>query len=101
MGKRNDLQDILETILESKEVYYQSPGGRQMHYPAILYSRIKPSVSHADNKKYTFTDAYSIIVIDRIPDNPAIRKILDLDYTEYSHHYVADNLNHDVINIYY
>ena len=45
--------------------------------------------------------AYEIIVIDKLPNNEVIDKILELPYSSFDRHYVSDNLNHDVITIYY
>ena len=38
MDSRLKLQELLEKLLESKNVYYQPPESKKMEYPAIKYS---------------------------------------------------------------
>lgn len=101
MASRIELQNLLEKLLGSSEVYYQSPGDNNMNYPAIKYSKSNIKTTYADDKKYSKMTRYEIIVIDRLPDNPVINDILDLPYSSFNRHYKADNLNHDVITLYW
>ena len=101
MGKRVDLHKIFEGLLGSKNVYYQAPETLKMEYPCIRYSKVDIDSKHADNIKYVNTNAYDAVVISKLPDNEVIEKILELPLTSYDRHYVSDNLNHDVIRIYY
>jgi len=101
MATRLDLQNKLQELLGSKHVYYQPPESLKMEYPAIRYSRSDIVSKHADNMNYHNINRYEIIVIDKRPDNEAITKILELPLTSFDRHYVANNLNHDVITIYY
>ena len=72
-----------------------------MEYPAIRYSKATISSRHADDMKYSNFDRYEIIVIDKGPDNEVIQKILELPLSSHDRHYTSNNLNHDVINLYY
>ena len=72
-----------------------------MEYPCIRYSKSDIESTHADNVKYSKHNRYEIIVIDKLPDNEVIQKILDLPYTSFDRHYTSNNLNHDVIVLYY
>lgn len=101
MASRLDLQTKLEELLGSRNVYYQPPESLKMEYPAIRYSKSKIESRYADDARYSSFTRYEIIVIDRKPDNPIIQKILDLPLSSYDRHYAADNLNHDVINLYF
>lgn len=101
MDRRLELQTKLEGLLGSKNVYYQPPESLKMGYPAIRYSKSKISSNHADNAKYSKFTRYEIIVIDNRPDNKVIQKILELPYSSFDRHYISDNLNHDVIELYY
>ncbi len=101
MADRLELQSLLEELLGSKNVYYQPPESVKMQYDAIRYSKKQIDVSHADDRKYSMQDCYELIVIARRPDHPVIKKLLELSYCRYDRHYVADNLNHDVLTIYY
>lgn len=101
MASRLDLQSTLETLLGSRNVYYQPPETLKMEYPCIRYSKSRPDVEHADNMKYINMDCYELIVIDKLPDNEVIQKVLDLPLSSFDRHYTKDNLNHDVITIYF
>lgn len=101
MRRRLELQTKLEELLGSRNVYYQPPESLKMEYPCIRYFRSKPDVKHANNIKYINKGCYEIIVIDKRPDNEVINKILELPYSSYDRHYASDNLNHDVIILYY
>lgn len=101
MPSRLDLQTKLEEILESKNVYYQPPESLKMNYPAIRYSKKKPDVKHADDCVYMKTNCYELIVISKRPDDPVISKLEELPMCELDRHYVSDNLNHDVLTLYY
>ena len=101
MNRRVELQTKLEELLGSRNVYYQPPESVKMEYPCIRYSKNDISSRHADNMKYSNLTQYEIIVIDKKPDNAVIQEILSLPYTSYNRHYAANNLNHDVITIYY
>lgn len=99
--RREELQTKLEKILGSRNVYYQPPNGVKMGYPAIRYSLNDVQKTNADDAAYLKRREYQIIVIDRLPDNPAIEALLDLPYCSYERHYESDNLNHDVLTLYY
>ena len=99
MADRLSLQRTLEELLGSPNVYYQPPASLVMKHPAIRYSKKAINCEHANDKPYLWGDAYEIIVIDGKPDNPVINKILKLPYSSFVTHYVADNLNHDVLNL--
>lgn len=98
---KKSIQEMLEDVFNSRKVYYQPPENVKMEYPAIRYSKSDITSDYADNKKYSMYDVYDVVVIDRKPDNPVIKKLLQLDYSSFIRHYVADNLNHDIIRIYY
>ena len=101
MADRLDLQGLLEELLESRNVYYKPPESIKMQYPAIRYSKKNIQSVYANNSKYLMRDCYELIVISRSPDHPVIKKLLTLPYCSYDRPYVADNLYHDVLTIYY
>lgn len=101
MRTRLDLQTKLEELFESRNVYYQPPENLEIQYPAIVYSKQNIKVKYGDDRKYFNSDGYKITVIDKKPDNPVIKKILDLPYTSYDRNYVSNNMNHDVIIMYF
>ena len=99
MGNRPNIQELLESMLSSKNVYMQPPS--QMEYPAIKYRKKKPKTFYAGNKKYLMRDCFELIVIARLPNNPVIKKLLELPNCEWDRWYAADGLNHDVLTLYY
>lgn len=101
MGTRLDLQSILEEMLGTRNVYYQPAENLQMKYPAIRYQKVDDITYHGDNIKYLNRNCYDITVIDNIPDNEVINKILKMPYSSFDRHYTTNNLNHDVIKLYY
>lgn len=82
-------------------MYYQPPENLKMSYPAIRYTKSKIEGEHANDKRYKNMTRYEIIVIDRNPDNSVIDRLLELPYCSFDRHYKSDNLNHDVLTLYY
>lgn len=101
MASRLELQKLLEKLLGSRNVYYQPPESIMMAYPAIRYTKTKIDSKYANDKKYSKMRCYEIIVIDPNPDNKVIDDILELPYSRHDRHYKSDNLNHDVITLYF
>ena len=101
MASRLNLQNLLEELLESDEVYYNSPESKRMAYPAIVYSKSIIEKESANDGMYHKKTRYEIIVIDTLPDNPVIEKLLDLPYCSHDRTYISDNLHHDVLTLYY
>ena len=101
MNKRLELHNKLVALFCNDHVYYQPPENLNMEYPCIRYSKSNITSRHADNINYVNKTSYEIVVIDKHPDNVVIEKILELPLSSYDRHYISDNLNHDVIRIYY
>ena len=101
MASRLKLQSKLEELLGSKNVYYQPPESIKMEYPAIKYSVDGIDKKTANDTAYLLNKRYQIIVISKKPDHPVINKLLQLPMCRYERHYAADNLNHDVLTLYY
>lgn len=101
MNKRLELHNKLIALFCNDHVYYQPPENLKMEYPCIRYSKSDITSRHADNINYVNKTSYEIVVIDKHPDNVVIEKILELPLSSYDRHYISDNLNHDVIRIYY
>lgn len=99
---RISLHNKFEEILQSNNVYFQSPPDVLMKYPAIRYSIDDIDISHADGINYKQLKRYSVIIIDRNPDSKICDKILDsFEYASFVRFYPADNLNHWVLYIYW
>jgi len=71
-----------------------------MVYPAITYERARANTAHADNESYLVTKQYQLTLISQNPDESAFDAIAALPQCVHERFFVADNLNHDVFNIY-
>lgn len=102
MASRLKLHEELCEILGTRNVYFQSPGRSGMNYPCVKYSHSGVNANHANNKIYKSVDRYELIVIDPDPDSEIYKKILEhFEMCSYDRGYTADNLNHDVLTLYY
>lgn len=101
MASKRELQSKLEELLGSRNVYYNPPESVKMEYPAIRYVKKNIDVKHASNIIHTMKPCYELTVIDTRPDNPIIEKLMKLPYCSYDRPYKANNLNHDVLTLYF
>lgn len=108
MGQRLNLQTLLENLLVTEEepnkilnVYFQPPDNVQMVYPCIVYNRDNADKKFAGNITYLFKKRYQVTVIDSDPDSNIPDKVAALPLCTFSRFFVADNLNHDVFNLYF
>lgn len=101
MAKRIELQALLETILGSRQVYFQPPESIKLSYPCVIYELDTIDSVYADNAKYKKQRRYSVTLIDRNPDSIFIDSILDLPYCSFNKHFKSDNLNHYTFTLYY
>ena len=99
--KRLEFHEILRNILRSDQVYFQAPKNIHITYPAIIYTRGREEIVYADDGRYLTRNRYIVTVIDEDPMSELFDKIADLPYCSHDRFYVADNLNHDVFNIFY
>lgn len=101
MADRLTLQELLEGLLESENVYFQPPSGFQMTYPCIVYELDHMKTDFADNNPYTLGKRYSLTIMDRDPDSVFPDKIAQLPKCSFENFFVSNNLNHYVFNIYF
>lgn len=101
MGQRLDFQTILEEVLGSESVYFQPPNNITMVYPCIVYQRDNAVTLFADDVPYRYEQRYQVTLIDRNPDSAVFMGLVALPRSIFNRHYVVDNLNHDVFNIYF
>jgi hypothetical protein len=99
--QRADLQKMLVGILGSDKVYFQPPPNAQMQYPCIVYKRDALAQDHADSFPYKYRVRYQVIVVDTEPDSDILKKFYELPLCSFERFYTADNLNHDVFNLYF
>lgn len=101
MGTRLQLHSLLQGLVGDGQVYFQPPENIQMSYPAIVYNRNYNTSEFADNGPYRFTLRYQVTVIDADPDSVIPLKIIKLPLSTYVRHFNSDNLNHDIIDVYF
>jgi hypothetical protein len=101
MAPRPELQQILVDLLGSSNVYFQPPPTLVMSYPCIVYKREDMEIRHANDHPYKHMKRYSITVIDRNPDSEIPDKIAELPMVRYDRFYTAENLNHDVFQLFF
>ena len=101
MGSRLDLQNLLEFVLGSRNVYYQPTESVKIKYPAIIYRRNDIDNNFADDIVYMQNHTYQIIVIDADPDSEIVDRVSRLPMCRYDRHYTSDNLNHDIFILNY
>ena len=101
MGLRLDLHDVLKEILGSDHVYFQPPPDVALVYPCIVYQRDLSQTIFADNVPYLNRLRYQVTVIDKDPDSDIPSKVAALPLCLFIRFYTADNLNHDVFNLFF
>jgi hypothetical protein len=97
MGTRLELQAVLELI--TPNVYFQPP--TKMSYPCILYKRDADDTKWADDITYLHKWRYEVTVIDKAPDSLLVDAVRQLPLCKFTRHFVAENLNHDVYNLFF
>lgn len=97
---RVQFQELLKTLLDSDQVYFQPPSNVQMTYPAITYSRAVADSRFAGNKPYRINERFTVTFIDRKPNQAMFDKLIALPLCSHSTSFAADNLNHDVFDIF-
>lgn len=101
MKTQPELQEMLEELLNSPNAYFQPPASMRMQYPAIVYSISDITNLYADNSIYQQHTSYELVVIDQDPNSELVRKVSHLPLCRFVHHYVVDNLNHDVFILFF
>lgn len=101
-SRRLILHDLLKGLVgPSNKVYFQPPPSVVMSYPCIVYKRDSADAQFADNSSYRYTQRYQVTVIDRDPDSPIPGRVAALPLCKFDRHFTADNLNHDVYNLFF
>lgn len=101
MNRRLELQDYLESLLGSKNVYFQSPNKVLRDYPCIIYKLNRVGTKHANNRPYFKRDSYTVTLIHKDPDND-LKDILAMEpYCSFDRSFTSDNLHHYVYELYF
>lgn len=101
MGSRLELQEHLELLIGSDQVYFQPPPNVQMQYPAIVYELSDMVSVFASNRPYRTTNQYEITVIDKNPDSLLPAKIKALPMSRFVRAFKTSGLNHTIFDLYF
>ena len=99
--QRTDLQSLLESLIGSRNVYFQPPENFKIKYPCIIYELSNIDKRFADNIGYMDKRAYQVTVVDKNPDSTIPLSVSDLPMCRFNRFYTADNLNHFVFTLYF
>jgi hypothetical protein len=99
MAPRLELHELLTSITE--HVYFQPPENIVLQYPCIIYKRDFAETEFADNEPYNHKKRYMVMVIDRNPDSDIPDKIAKIPMSTFNRFYTADDLNHDVFQVFF
>lgn len=98
--KREVLHLLLCAILNSDNVYYQSPAKFKMVYPCFKYSLSDVQDWNANNSPYVRRLRFQLMHIGYEPDMDLVERMTTIPYCQYDREYDADGLHHTVFTIY-
>ncbi|WNN94593.1 tail terminator [Arthrobacter phage Lewando] len=101
MAPREQLQTLLESLLGSRNVYFQPPPNLQMAYPCIVYALDYMDIKHANNRPYALSKRYLVTVIDKNPLSEIPDKVAMLPSCSFSRAFTSANLNHQAFTLYF
>lgn len=100
-----DLRDILQEIIgPDGYVYYNPSTSIRLQYDCFIFSRNNTSTSRADNKAYRKTPRWTITYVcrDGRDTDILIDKMLEtFKWCTHETCYKANNLEHNVFNLYF
>jgi hypothetical protein len=101
--KRIELQNILENILGSSNVYFQPGPSITLHYPCIIFNRSSVRTMSADDVIWNCRQSYSVTVIDYDPDSQIPFDLLDnfKCLIRIESNYRSNGMNHTKLQLYY
>lgn len=102
MASRLELQTRLESLLGSRNVYFQPPSSVTISYPCIIYTIGNGVAKRANNSLYNYINNYQITVIYKQPKIEIIEKVLStFQMSKLDKTYISDNLYHYIFTIYF
>lgn len=103
------LQLLLESLTDQVEnpsqrlqkVYFQPTSNVGLVYPCITYERSRATTKFAGNLPYIRVKRYTVTVIDPDVDSIIPDLVGKLPMCTHSTFFVADQLNHDVFDLFF
>ena len=102
MSSRIELQQKLEAVLGSRNVYFQPPETLKIKYPAIIYDLADIETVKANNRKYLYNKRYTVTLIHYDADTDLVENILEsFTYIDFDRNFTTNNLHHFVFDLFY
>lgn len=100
MKTKEEIGDLLESILGNKNVYFQAPPNTGMKYPCIVYRFAHYNMDHADNKPYLVTGRWEIHHMYKSVKNDLKEKfVFDVPYCQFDRRMITDGVYNDFYTI--
>jgi hypothetical protein len=100
--RRLKLHEELCELLGSRQVYYQPPASLMLKYPCIVYSKAGIDRRSANDRLYRMVDRYEVVLIEHDPDSDLVdRTLIHFPMCSLDRLYVADNLYHKSLTLYF
>lgn len=101
MKTRLEVQEMLEKILGSSNVYFQAPPNTGMKYPCIVYRFDRFGTDNADNQPYILTGRWEIHHMYKSIKNDIKETMLfAAPYVTFDRRIVTDGVYNDFYTIY-
>jgi hypothetical protein len=101
-SRRLLLQQELETLLGSRNVYFQPPESIKLQFPCYIYKYEHPDSLRADDTHYRLYDRYQLTYVTKNPVDPLINEtMLHFQLCTQDTSFTKDNLNHYIFSIYF
>lgn len=104
MDRRIELHNELVGlgVVDSTSIFFQPPETVKLKYPCIIYRLAGVYSRHANDAKYRLKKRYTVLVISSDPDNDIADQLMEhFQYCRFDRRYVASNLYHDSLELYY
>ena len=101
MKTRDEVQELLEGILGSSNVYFQAPPNTGMKYPCIVYRFSNFNRRDADNKPYLLTGRWEVHhMYKSIKHDIKTDMLFAAPYVTFDRRIVTDGVYNDYYTIY-
>ena len=100
MKTKEEIGDLLESVLGNNRVYYQAPPNTGMKYPCMVYRFVRPDVDYADNKPYKITGRWEVHHMYKSPEKRLLKEMLFASpYVTFDNDFVKDGIYNDYYTI--
>ena len=102
MNRRFELHAKLETLIQSKHVYFQPPASVRLVYPCVVYTIGEGDVKRGNESIYQYVNSYILTLIYKHTTIAILDKVLkEVEMCKLNTTYCSENLNHYVFTVYY